>query len=140
MVHPFLGLQQLRGPGDPVAQGMYLKVLESVPAWLDTTIYTDMDGHTAALTAWTAINNHDYQLSWKFHCKSCHYIKSKNIDQLDTVPAKSLEDEQKREGSRFLYWHILSTDMLFRLFYGKPTVVRWISVDMYRTDIVRSAG
>lgn len=118
----YFGLQQIRGP-DPIAQGMYLKLLEAVPAWLDTTTYTEMDGHTAALTAWTAIDNHDYQLSWKFHCKSCHYIKTKKIDQLDVVPARTFEEESERDSARFLYWHILSTDILFRLFYGKPTVV-----------------
>lgn len=120
----YFGLQQIRGPEDPVAQGMYLKVLESVPAWLDASGSTDLDGHTAALTAWTAINNHDYQLSWKFHCKSCHYIKTNKIDQIDVIPAKTFEEDNKREGMRYLYWHILCTDTLFRLFFGKPTVVR----------------
>lgn len=118
----YFGLHQIRGP-DPVAQGMYLKLLEAVPAWLDAAADTEMDGHTAALTAWTAINNHDYQLSWKFHCKSCHYIKTRKIDQIDVIPARTFEEESKRDSMRFLYWHILSTDILFRLFYGKPTVV-----------------
>jgi hypothetical protein len=119
----YYGLHQIRGPGDPVAQGMYLKVLEAVPAWLDAQKDTDMDGHTAALTAWTAINNHDYQLSWKFHCKSCHFVKSRKIDQLDVIPARSFEEEDKRDSLRYLYWHVLGTDTLFRLFYGKPTMV-----------------
>lgn len=42
----YYGLQLLRGQSDPVAQGMYLKVLEAVPAWLDTTIESDLDGRT----------------------------------------------------------------------------------------------
>lgn len=119
----YYGLNDLRGPGDPVAQGMYLKVLEAVPAWLDTAGDSDMDGHTASLLAWTATNNHDYQLSWKFHLKSCHYVKMKKIDQIDTFPARTFEEEDKKENDRYLYWHVLSTDQLFRLFYGKPTVV-----------------
>lgn len=40
------GLQQLHGPADPVAHGMYLKVLEAIPAWLNATTVTDMDGCT----------------------------------------------------------------------------------------------
>ncbi|EAT85836.2 hypothetical protein SNOG_07185 [Parastagonospora nodorum SN15] len=119
----YFGLNQIRGLGDAQAQGMYLKILEAVPAWLESNIVTEMDGHTAALTAWTATSNHDYQLSWKFHCKSCHYVKTRKIDQVDLVPAKTFEEEDKKEGARYLYWHVLSTDMLFRLFYGKPTVV-----------------
>lgn len=119
----YYGLHQIRGPGDTVAQSMYLKVLEAVPAWLDSSANTDMDGRTAALTAWTAIVNNDHQLSWKFHCKACHYIKAREIDILDVIPAKTFEEEDKRNGQRFLYWHILSIDALYRLIYGKPTVV-----------------
>jgi hypothetical protein len=119
----YYGLNQIRGLGDAQAQGMYLKILEAVPAWLESSIVTEMDGHTAALTAWTATSNHDYQLSWKFHCKSCHYVKTKKIDQVDLFPPKTFEEEDKKEGDRYLYWHVLSTDQLFRLFYGKPTVV-----------------
>lgn len=119
----YYGLTHLRGLGDPVAQGMYLKILEAVPAWLESPGDTEIDGHTAALMAWTATSNHDYQLSWKFHCKSCHYVKTKKLDQIDLVPAKTWDEEERKEGARYLYWHVLSTDTLFRLFYGKPTVV-----------------
>ncbi|KFX87316.1 hypothetical protein V490_08349 [Pseudogymnoascus sp. VKM F-3557] len=123
----YYGLHQIRGPGDTVAQSMYLKVLESVPAWLNAPADTDMDGHTAALTAWTAIVNNDYELSWKFHCKACHYIKAREIDLLDVIPAKTFDEEDKRNTQRFLYWHILSIDALYRLIYGRPTVVRWVA-------------
>jgi hypothetical protein len=119
----YYGLNQIRGPGDAQAQGMYLKILEAVPAWLESPVVTEMDGHTAALTAWTATSNHDYQLSWKFHCKSCHYVKTRKLDQIDLIPARTFEEEDQKEGARYLYWHVLSTDTLFRLFYGKPTVV-----------------
>jgi hypothetical protein len=122
----YYGLTQLRGLGDPVAQGMYLKILEAVPAWLESPGDTELDGHTAALMAWTATSNHDYQLSWKFHCKSCHYVKTKKLDSIDLVPARTWDEEERKESARYLYWHVLSTDTLFRLFYGKPTVVRWV--------------
>ncbi|XPS74883.1 hypothetical protein M3J09_006996 [Ascochyta lentis] len=119
------GLHQIRGPGHILAQAAYLKALEHVPAWLDSQTETEMDGYTAAMTSWVAINNLDYQLSWKFHCKSCHYLKSRGIDNLDTTLARTMEEEEKRESTRYLYWHVLSTDCLFRLFYGKPSVLRW---------------
>lgn len=117
------GSHQSRGPGDSLTQAAYLKMLEAVPAWLDASTGTDMDGYTAALTTWTALNNLDYQLSWKFHCKSCHFIKDRGIDRLDMVPAKTSQEENKRENTRYLYWQILSMDCLFHLFYGKPTLV-----------------
>lgn len=117
------GLHHTRGPGHSFTRAAYLKVLEQVPAWMDAPTDTDMDGYTAALTSWIAINNLDYQLSWKFHCKSCHFLKSRGIDTLDLSPAKTVDEEAKRERVRYLYWHILSTDCLFRLFYGKPSMV-----------------
>lgn len=130
----YYGLQQIRGPGDPLVQAAYKKVLECVPAWLEASTDTEMDGHTAALTAWTSINNHDFQLSWKFHCKSCHYIKSRGIDQLDVIPGKTFEEESSKDPIRYLYWHVLATDTLFRLFYGKPTVVS--SISAYKSLII----
>ncbi|KAH9865699.1 hypothetical protein J1614_009286 [Plenodomus biglobosus] len=121
----YYGLQHLNGSSDTLTGKAYMKVLDTVPAWLGASTDSVLDGHTAALTAWTCISNHDYQLSWKFHCKSCQFVKVKGIDELDTVPAKTLEEEDHRDALRVLYWHILSTDSLFRLFYGKPTVMRW---------------
>ena len=128
------GLEQTRGPQDAMSQRAYLKTLEAVPAWLDDPTETDVDGFAAALTSWAAISNSDYQLSWKFHCKSCHSIKSRGIDHLDRVPAKTLEEESRREGTRYLYWFVLSIDCLFRLFYGKPTVVSICIADKQRVQ------
>jgi hypothetical protein len=134
----YYGLNDVRGTGDPVAQGMYLKVLEAIPAWLDCPTDTEMDGHTASLMAWTATNNHDYELSWKFHLKSCHYVKTRRIDQVDVVPGKTFEEEDRKEHLRYLYWHVLSTDQLFRLFYGKTTVVRWYPGKVRPPSVMRS--
>lgn len=135
----YYGLQHLHGSSDTLTGKAYMKVLDTVPAWLGASTDSVLDGHTAALTAWTCISNHDYQLSWKFHCKSCQFVKVKGIDELDTVPAKTLEEEDHRDALRVLYWHILSTDSLFRLFYGKPTVMRW-SPNKVRPPAVLRAG
>lgn len=117
------GLSQIHGPGHAYTKAAYLKALEHVPAWLEMPTETDMDGYTAAMAAWVAINNLDYQLSWKFHCKACHWVKSRGVDKLDATPAMTAEEERKRESIRYLFYHILSTDCLFRLFYNKPTIV-----------------
>lgn len=129
------GLTRTRGPGHALAHTAYLKALEHVPAWLDASTETDMDGYTAAISAWVAVNNLDYQLSWKFHLKACHYLKTKGIDNLDLFPARTIEEEEKREPTRYLYWQVLSTDCLFRLFWGKRTVVC-----LYHQKILASQG
>lgn len=99
------GLHQTRDPGHAMTQAAYLKLLEHVPAWLESATETDMDGYTAALSAWIAVNNLDYQLSWKFHLKACYNLKSKGIDVMDVTPAHTFEEEAKREPTRYLYWH-----------------------------------
>ncbi|KAL1791849.1 hypothetical protein ACET3X_009600 [Alternaria dauci] len=122
----YYGLQLTHGSGEDRTKKAYMKVLESVPAWLESSNDTSLDVHAAALSAWTALTCHDYQLAWKFHCKSCQHIKSNRIDQLDVVPAKSFEEESRKDIERFTYWYILSIDTFFRLFYGKPTVLQYV--------------
>ncbi|KAF2681575.1 hypothetical protein K458DRAFT_76235 [Lentithecium fluviatile CBS 122367] len=121
----YYGLHLLHGPSDMRTQAAYLAVLNLVPAWLACKSNKDLDGWTAALTAWTAVANFDYQLSWKFHCKSCHFIKTEGIDRLDVLPAATHKEENKRNGLRSLYWHVLWCDMFFRLFYGKPSLIHY---------------
>lgn len=121
----YYGLHKIHGPGSPLPLAAYYKLLEAVPAWLRTATGTDLDSATAALTTWTACSNFDYQLSWKFHCKSCHFLKMKGVDHLDVLPSRTTEEENNRQGLRYLYWHVLQTDLLFRLFYGKPPAIRW---------------
>ena len=133
----YYGLEESEGPGGDLAAKAYMKVLESVPAWLESTTEASSDGPTAALTSWTAIIMHDYDLSWKFHCKSYQHIKSQGIDQIDATPAKNFSEESQRDILRYFYWHVMSVDVLFRLFYGKPTVVRWFS-DNVRPPLIFS--
>lgn len=120
------GLQKTRSPVDPLVRAAYLKAIEAVPAWLDAPGGSNMDGHTASLSSWTALANFDYQLSWKFHLKSCQHIKQKGLDHIDVIPAKTFDEDNKRDQYRYLYWHVLSTDSFYRLFYGKSTVVRYL--------------
>ena len=103
----YYGIQQERSPGDPLVHASYLKILDTVPAWLKSQSLPDVDGHTAALSGWAAVNNHDHQLAWMFHCKSCQFIKTKAIDQIDVVPAKTYDEENKRNEFRYLYWQVV---------------------------------
>ncbi|PVI00138.1 hypothetical protein DM02DRAFT_563555 [Periconia macrospinosa] len=122
----YYGLHELRDSHDPLIQATYIKVLDAVPEWLETSPESPLNGMTAALTTWTTLVNHDYQLAWKFHCKACQHIKLRRIDSIDTIPAKTFKEENEKNEWRFLYWHVMCTDLTFRLFFGKPTVIRWV--------------
>ncbi|KAF2018874.1 hypothetical protein BU24DRAFT_447492 [Aaosphaeria arxii CBS 175.79] len=121
----YYGLRRIDGPGSELAQAAYCMCLEAVPGWLNTTAGTDLDAQTAALTAWTACNQFDYQLSWQFHCKACQFIKAKGVDRLDARLPKSVDEEDLQHSSRYLYWHCLQTDDLFRILYNKPSALRY---------------
>ena len=136
----YYGLHQTYGPNEARTQAAYRKVLNAVPAWLASPAETDLDGWTAALTAWTAIVNFDYQLSWKFHCKSCHFIQQRGLDRIDVVPAATNEEEAERDDHRPLYWHALWCDMFFRLFYGKPSVLPYVPNNVKPLDVMASRG
>jgi hypothetical protein len=51
----------------------------------------------------------------------------KSIDKLDLHMAKTHEEEELRQGLRYLYWFVIQTDIMFRLFFGKPAALRWTS-------------
>ncbi|USP74175.1 uncharacterized protein yc1106_01449 [Curvularia clavata] len=121
----YYGLRESDGPGGDLTTKAYMKMLENVPAWLESSTETILDAQTAALSSWTSTTMHDYQLSWKFHCKLSRYLISKGKDQVDSTPAKTFAEEDERDAQRYLYWHALCIDLSFRLFYGKPRVIRW---------------
>lgn len=121
----YFGLNHSRGPGNPSARVAYYKFLEAVPAWLSADSSSELDGHCAALTTFTALHNFDYQLAYKFHARACHFLRVKGVDRLDAIPIRSNEEEDRRQSLRYLYWLCLQTDLLFRLLLDKPPMIRW---------------
>ncbi|KAF2711811.1 hypothetical protein K504DRAFT_229901 [Pleomassaria siparia CBS 279.74] len=123
----YYGLYKIHGPGNDLAQAAYFKLLESVPAWLAVASGSIMDVCTAALTTWTTIANSDYQLSWKFHLKACHFIRLRSIHKLDVRPSLTHEEEDARHGLRYMFFFLMQTDLMFRLFFDKPPGLHWKS-------------
>ncbi|KAF2008614.1 hypothetical protein BU24DRAFT_429207 [Aaosphaeria arxii CBS 175.79] len=120
----YFGLhRQSVGQVQEQAQAAYYKCLEAVPQWLHVARGSIPDVFTACFTTWLAINNFDYQLAWKFHCQSCQFVTAAGIHRLDMLPAQSHEEEDQRNALRCIYWHVLQTDFLFRMSYGKPSAL-----------------
>ncbi|KAH7114295.1 hypothetical protein B0J11DRAFT_540609 [Dendryphion nanum] len=119
----YFSSHRVDGTGHKQAQAAYYLCLESVPAWLDSATGSLMDCQIAALTCWSAINNFDYQLSWSFHLKSCQTATSLLLPLLSSPPSPSQESHHNT--LRVLYWHLIQTDLLFRLFYGKPPAIKY---------------
>jgi len=56
----------------------------------------------------------------------------RGIDKLDVDMAKTHKEENRRQGVRFFYFCVLQTDLLFRLFLGKPAVLKWSSTQQVK--------
>lgn len=74
-------------------------------------------------------------LSWKALAQACRISKALGLFSMDETPSEgdkqlSTEPESlppqakvERNRKRFEFWHILRTDSLFRMCYGKPTLI-----------------
>ncbi|CAI7678479.1 unnamed protein product [Penicillium manginii] len=106
------------------AAGTYIKCLQSVPSWLSSAQGSQMDLMAASLTSWTAIDNFDYHLAWKFHSEACRFSEILGIQDVETSNSDLAEDDPEKNDKRRLHWHLVMTDCLYRLWYDKPSALK----------------
>ncbi|KAL3476698.1 hypothetical protein BJX99DRAFT_227547 [Aspergillus californicus] len=102
----------------------YYKCLQSVPEWQESAQGTSLDLLAATLTAWLAINNFDYHLAWEFHSESCRFGDLLGIHDVDSLPLGTPDEESDKEFKRRAHWYLVEMDLLFRLWYDKPTALK----------------
>lgn len=74
-------------------------------------------------------------LSWKALAQTCRISKALGLFSVDETPSEGdkqlstepeslpRQAEEERNRKRFEFWHILRMDCLFRMCYGKPTLI-----------------
>ncbi|KAL2815262.1 hypothetical protein BDW59DRAFT_176193 [Aspergillus cavernicola] len=102
----------------------YYKCLQSVPKWQESATGTQLDLLAASLTAWLAINNFDYHLSWQFHREACRFGDLLGIHEVDSLPPGDPQEESEKEVKRRLHWYLVEMDFHFRLWYDKPAALQ----------------
>ncbi|CAI7611529.1 unnamed protein product [Penicillium pancosmium] len=105
------------------AASTYYKCLQSVPSWLSSAQGSQMDLIAASLTSWTAIDNFDYHLAWKFHSEACRFSDLLGIQDVETPDSDLADVDAKINDKRRIYWHLVTTDCLYMLWYDKPSAL-----------------
>ncbi|KAJ5832961.1 hypothetical protein N7474_001272, partial [Penicillium riverlandense] len=106
--------------------------LDLADCWLDHIQNTPADLFAAVSMALESCNS---ELAWKMLGHACTIAKALGYFSVDGNPEEAEEKRSLTQGSttdeteidknrkRFEFWHLLRTDCLFRLSFGKPTLI-----------------
>ncbi|KAJ5435517.1 hypothetical protein N7445_006402, partial [Penicillium cf. griseofulvum] len=114
---------------------IYQKCVSLSEDWLKNIKDTPADFFAALSLMSLSLECCNIDLSWKALAQTCRISKALGFFSVDETPSKgdnqlSTEPESlprqaevERNRKRFEFWHILRTDCLFRMCYGKPTLI-----------------
>ncbi|KAJ5941216.1 hypothetical protein N7516_001384 [Penicillium verrucosum] len=114
---------------------LYQKCASLGEDWLKNIKDTPADFFAALTLVSLFLEFCNVDLSWKALAQACRISKALGFFSVDETPSEgdnehSTEPESlphqaevERNRKRFQFWHILRTDCLFRMCYGKPTLI-----------------
>ncbi|KAJ5430713.1 hypothetical protein N7491_007729 [Penicillium cf. griseofulvum] len=114
---------------------IYQKCVSLSEDWLKNIKDTPADFFAALSLMSLSLECCNIDLSWKALAQTCRISKALGFFSVDETPSEgdnqlSTEPESlprqaevERNRKRFEFWHILRTDCLFRMCYGKPTLI-----------------
>jgi hypothetical protein len=120
--------------GDTV-KSLYRTSIELVDSWLEQLKNTPEELFAAFLMISMTLEGCNSELSWKIFGHACSIARNlgylsidgnpKRLDGPICPPQEFSEDrnEVRRNRMRFEFWHLLRTDCLFRLSFGKPALL-----------------
>ncbi|KAK9575864.1 hypothetical protein V6Z90_009834 [Aspergillus fumigatus] len=130
----------LMDPDNTVQRGgmvrsIYQTSIGMVDDWLDQIKNTPEDLFAAYLMTSMALEGCNSELSWKIFGHACSIARALGYFSIDgdpkgpdghiCPPRESFQhrNEIERNRMRFEFWHLLRTDCLFRLSFGKPALL-----------------
>ncbi|CEJ61114.1 hypothetical protein PMG11_09656 [Penicillium brasilianum] len=114
---------------------LYRKCLELTNRWQDHIQNTPADLYGAILMVSMALESCNSELAWKMLGHALKIAKALGYFYVDGSPedmdwqpslaqiSPADETEVDKNRKRFEFWHLLRTDCLFRLSFGKPTLI-----------------
>ncbi|KAF4769654.1 hypothetical protein HAV15_011575 [Penicillium sp. str.  len=114
---------------------LYQKCVSLSEDWLKNIRDTPADFFAALTLMSLSLECCNIDLSWKALAQACRISKALGLFSVDETPSEgdkqpSTEPESlprqaevERNRKRFEFWHILRMDCLFRMCYGKPTLI-----------------
>ncbi|KAJ5966600.1 hypothetical protein N7481_013314 [Penicillium waksmanii] len=116
-------------------QTLYSKCVALSDDWMENIQDTSTDLLAVSLMISIALEGCNIDLAWKAFSHSCRVAKAlgyfsvdeftsaENDQQSIPVGTPAPEAEVERNRKRFGFWHILRTDCIFRMSFGKPTLI-----------------
>ncbi|KAJ5420687.1 hypothetical protein N7465_003206, partial [Penicillium sp. CMV-2018d] len=114
---------------------IYQKCVSLSEDWLKNIKDTPADLFAALTLMSLSLECCNIDLSWKALAQTCRISKALGLFSVDEAPSEGDNElstepgslpsqaEVERNRKRFEFWHILRTDCLFRMCYGKPTLI-----------------
>ncbi|KAJ5466166.1 hypothetical protein N7530_009953 [Penicillium desertorum] len=114
---------------------LYQKCVSLSEDWLKNIKDTPADFFAALTLMSLSLECCDIDLSWKALAQACRISKALGFFSVDEAPSEGdnqlstepeslpYQAEVERNRKRFEFWHILRTDCLFRMCFGKPTLI-----------------
>ncbi|KXG50668.1 uncharacterized protein PGRI_044350 [Penicillium griseofulvum] len=114
---------------------IYQKCISLSEDWLRNIKDTPVDFFAALSLMSLSLECCNIDLSWKALAQTCRISKALGFFSVDETPSEGdnqlptgpeslpREAEVERNRKRFEFWHILRTDCLFRMCYGKPALI-----------------
>ncbi|KAJ5129548.1 uncharacterized protein N7515_005587 [Penicillium bovifimosum] len=113
---------------------LYRKCVTLSEDWLKNVKDTPADFFAAITLMSLSLECCNIDLSWKALAQACRISKALGYFSVDETPSGDNElstepeslphqVEVERNRKRFEFWHILRTDCLFRMCFGKPTLI-----------------
>ncbi|KAL2796671.1 hypothetical protein BJX66DRAFT_299060 [Aspergillus keveii] len=93
--------------------------------WVREVKYLAADLSAACFLISMALEGGDIDISWKMLGEACKIARSIGYFHVDSgvIEEDPNESAEERNRKRFEFWHLLRTDCLFRLSFGKPALI-----------------
>jgi hypothetical protein len=99
-------------------------IAASLTVRLEILFANKFTGADVLKQSWTAIDNFDYHLAWKFHSEACRFSDNLGIQDGETPDSDLAEVDAEKNDKRRIYWHLVTTDCLYMLWYDKPSALK----------------
>ncbi|KAF7168844.1 hypothetical protein CNMCM5623_001786 [Aspergillus felis] len=118
-----------------IVKSLYRTSIKLVDSWLDQLKNTPEDLFAAFLMISMALEGCNSELSWKIFGHACSIARALGYFSIDGNPkgpdghmclaqeSSEHRNEVEQNRMRFEFWHLLRTDCLFRLSFGKPALL-----------------
>ncbi|KAJ0415230.1 hypothetical protein BJY00DRAFT_293743 [Aspergillus carlsbadensis] len=108
-----------------ISQYLYRTCMALAEEWASEVKYTAADLSAACFLIAMTLEGGDIDLSWNMLSEACKIARAIGYFHIDSTLFEEdpTEPADERNRKRFEFWHLLRTDCLFRLSFGKPALI-----------------